>query len=405
MKLSPQNAWAWRLLRVAGPLHRTKRADMEFEFDDNLSAVRDLSESIFSAKSGVDRLREVESTSGFDAELWKLLADSDVLGIALPEEVGGAGLGMLGLAAVLEQQGRRVAQVPLWSVISTAALPISEFGSTEQKASWLPGLLDGSVIVTGAFDTGYNAETAVRAEPAPDGWVLSGHVDSVPAAEFAAALVVPVTMPDGSVSVMIVPTDRDALVRTPLAVTNRESNSAVQFDGVAVTAADALPADGAVVRDWTLRRARVALAALATGVCEEALAMTARYTSERVQFGRPLSTNQAVAVRAADAYLDTESTRLTTHRAAWLMDSGVESEAEAAALVRQMVGVARRPACGARDPAPARRNRRGRRLSDSPLFPVGTADRLHLGERGGDRRRTRRSVGNPSPDRGVGVNI
>ncbi len=57
---------------------------------------------------------------------------------------------MLGLAAVLEQQGRRVAQVPLWSVISTAALPIAEFGSTEQKASWLPGLLDGSVIVTGA---------------------------------------------------------------------------------------------------------------------------------------------------------------------------------------------------------------------------------------------------------------
>ncbi|MFN3335129.1 MAG: NrfD/PsrC family molybdoenzyme membrane anchor subunit, partial [Caldilinea sp.] len=103
----------------------------------------------------------------------------------------------------------------------------------------------------------------VCAEPAPDGWVLSGRVDSVPAAEFAAALVVPVTMPDGSVTVMIVPTDRDALVRTPLAVTNRESNSAVQFDGVAVSAADALPADGTVVRDWTLRRARVALAALA----------------------------------------------------------------------------------------------------------------------------------------------
>ncbi|MFF9561579.1 acyl-CoA dehydrogenase family protein, partial [Streptomyces albus] len=108
---------------------------MEFEFDDNLSAVRDLSESIFSAKSGVDRLREVEGAGGFDAELWKLLADSDVLGIALPEEVGGAGLGMLGLAAVLEQQGRRVAQVPLWSVVATAALPIAEFGSTEQKAS------------------------------------------------------------------------------------------------------------------------------------------------------------------------------------------------------------------------------------------------------------------------------
>lgn len=306
---------------------------MEFEFDDNLSAVRDLSESIFAAKSGVDRLREVEGNGGFDAELWKLLADSDVLGIALPEEVGGAGLGMLGLAAVLEQQGRRVAQVPLWSVIAAGALPIAEFGSAEQVRSWIPGLLDGSVIVTGAFDAGHNDGPAVRAELAGDGWVLHGQVDSVPAAEYAQAILLPVSMPGGGVTVMIVPTDRAALVRTPLAVTNRESNSAVRFDGVAVTAADALPADGAVVRDWTLRRARVALSALATGVGEEALAMTAKYTSERVQFGRPLSTNQAVAVRAADAYLDTESIRLTTHRAAWLMDRGAESEAEAAALV------------------------------------------------------------------------
>ncbi len=199
---------------------------------------------------------------------------------------------------------------------------------------------------------------------------------------------------------MIVPTDRDALVRTPLAVTNRESNSAVQFDGgVAVTAADALPADGAVVRDWTLRRARVALAALATGVCEEALAMTAKYTSERVQFGRPLSTNQAVAVRAADAYLDTESTRLTTHRAAWLMDSGVESEAEAAALVAKWWA-----SRGGLRVVHATQHMHGGIGADVD-YPIhryflwGTADRLHFGERGGDRRRTRRSVGDPSPDR------
>ncbi|OYD67717.1 acyl-CoA dehydrogenase family protein [Rhodococcus sp. OK302] len=304
---------------------------MEFEFDDNLSAVRDLGESIFSAKSTVDRLREVEKSGGFDAELWKVLADSDLLGIALPEEAGGAGLGMLGLAAVLEQQGRRVAQVPLWSVVATAALPIAEFGSPEQKASWLPGLLDGSVIVAGAFETGHGADLPVRAEASGDGWTLYGTVESVAAADVAVALVVPVGMPGGGTSVMIVPAER--LVRTTLNVTNHESNSAVSFDGAVVTAADVLPGDGTAIFDWTLRRARVALAALAVGVCEEALAMTAKYTSERIQFGRPISTNQAVSVRAADAYLDTESIRLTAQRAAWLMDTGAEGEAEAAALV------------------------------------------------------------------------
>src|SRR5690606_14224414 len=69
------------------------------------------------------------------------------------------------------------------------------------------------------------------------------------------------------------------------------------------------------------------------GVCEETLRATAKYTSERVQFGRPLSTNQAVAMRAADAYLDTEAIRLTVRKAAWLIDVGREDEAESAALV------------------------------------------------------------------------
>jgi len=131
--------------------------------------------------------------------------------------------------------------------------------------------------------------------------------------------------------VAVVPADR--LTVAPLTVTSRESAGSVLLDGVRVSEDDVLPADGAIVVDRVRTASRVALAALAVGVCEEALTMTAAYTSQRIQFGRPLSTNQAIALRAADGYLDTERIRLTVARAAWLADQHDHDGARAASLV------------------------------------------------------------------------
>ncbi|MFC0865829.1 acyl-CoA dehydrogenase family protein [Sphaerimonospora cavernae] len=306
---------------------------MDFELDDDLRAMRDLAAEIITDHASVERVREVEiSEGGFDRRLWSLLAEAGLLGVALPEQAGGAGLGMLGLVTLLEQQGRRVAPVPLWAMLSMAALPIAHFGTPEQAEWWLPGMLDGSSIVTGAFD-GAPGAPEVRAERDGESWTLHGEPVSVPGAEAAAAIVVPVALSSGETAVMIVSTGQAGVGITPLSVTSRESHAAVRFDGATVAAADVLPGDGGEIARWTRRRARLALSALQLGVCEEALRMTAAYSSERVQFGRPLSTNQAVAVRAADAYLDTESIRLTTQQAAWLMDIGQEEAAEAATLV------------------------------------------------------------------------
>jgi alkylation response protein AidB-like acyl-CoA dehydrogenase len=307
---------------------------MQFELDEDLVAVRDLTEKIFGDRTDVERLRAVEATEGgHDRELWRVLADAGVLGIPLPEEAGGAGMGMLGLITLLEQQGRRVAPIPLWAALATAALPLARFGAREQAERWLPEFVDGSVVLTGAFDPPTGGGVTVTAEEDGGSLRLNGHLASVPGAGVAAAVVVPVGLPSGEVAVVVVPTGRPGVTVEPLSVTSRESNAAVTLEGVVVSADEVLPGDGAEIVRWTRRRARVALSAVQLGVCAEALQMTARYTSERVQFGRPLSTNQAVAVRAADAYLDTESIRLTTQRAAWLLDLGQEEEAEAASLV------------------------------------------------------------------------
>lgn len=306
---------------------------MQFVFDDDVAAAGELAAKIFTDEATVERVRSVERAGGFDAELWQTLVDAGLVAIAVPEDDGGAGMGMLGLVAVLEQQGRRVAPVPMWSVVTTALLPLVRFGSAEQRERWLPGLLDGSVLVTGAFETDLGRHCAVRAEPADEGWTLRGEITGVPVAQRAAAFVLPVGLPGGDVAVLLVPADRAGVKVTGESATDQLERGAVLFDGVLAGTADVLDGGDVDVAAWIRRRARVAAAAVAVGVCGEAVAMTAAYTSQRVQFGRALSTNQGVAMRAADAHIDTENIRLTTHRAAWLLDLGREDEAESASLV------------------------------------------------------------------------
>ncbi|MET7896525.1 acyl-CoA dehydrogenase family protein [Streptomyces mirabilis] len=300
---------------------------MDFTLGAELAEVTALAARIFTDRAQPSLVRRAEEAGGFDAELWRTLGEADLIGLALPQDAGGSGLGMLGLVAVLEQQGRRVAPVPMWSTVTQGALPLAEFGSATQKKRWLPGVVDGRFVITGSFDP-----DALTAESDGDDLVVTGELAAVPAGPVARACVVPVTTGDG-MRVAVVPTDRSGLGVTPLTVTSRESFARLVFDGVRLTGSDLLPADGGTVIDRVRTRARIALAALATGVCQEAVAITAEYTSQRRQFGRPLSTNQAVALRAADAHLDTERIRLTACKAAWHADRGEEDQARAASLV------------------------------------------------------------------------
>ncbi len=307
---------------------------MEFELDDDLIAVEDLASQVFGSLAKVERVVEVErKEGGFDATLWQALADAGILGLALPESVGGAGMGMLGFTTILQQQGRRVAPVPVWSTVAGAALPLAQFGTETQVERYVPKLIDGSVVLTGAFDDTPGASPTVTAIRKGDDLVISGEIPSVPWAPIIAGVVVPVRCDDDSVAVVVAPVDATGVEAVPVAVTGRGAEAAVRFTDVHIGAEDVLPGDGEEIATWTRRRIRIALAAVQLGVCEETLRATAKYTSARVQFGRPLSTNQAVALRAADAYLDTEAIRLTVRKAAWLIDVGREDEADSAALV------------------------------------------------------------------------
>ncbi len=125
---------------------------MDFTLNEEQQAVQDLAEQIFAGSATAERVKEVEAgPDRVDWHLWAQLAEANLLGIALPEEVGGSGLGILELALLLEQQGRRVAPVPLLATLVMAALPIAEFGTSEQRAAWLPRIVSGDAILTAAL--------------------------------------------------------------------------------------------------------------------------------------------------------------------------------------------------------------------------------------------------------------
>lgn len=309
---------------------------MDFSFSEEQQAVQGLAAQIFEGQATAERVREVEAgAERFDRELWAELAKAGLLGIALPESVGGAGLGLVEALLVQEEAGRRVAPTPLWPTVFLGALPIAEFGSDALQQAWLPGVVAGDVILTGAFEEfGANdpLRPGVTAARVDGGWALAGAKPAVPNPNLADRILVSAVTGEGTLGVFLVDPAADGVSVLTEEATNRQIHGELALDAVVVPDADVVgdPAGGAEVIEWLLARAKLGLAALTVGVCEQALRATAEYTSERHQFGRPLSTNQGVALRAADAYIDTEAMRATLWSAAWRLTEGLPAEQEVA---------------------------------------------------------------------------
>jgi alkylation response protein AidB-like acyl-CoA dehydrogenase len=213
--------------------------------------------------------------------------------------------------------------------LAHGALPLVEFGTDVQKQLWLPRVTSGQLRMTGAYaERGANnvLRSSVRAryDAKEQVWVLSGTKVAVPAAHIADVVLVPAETGDGRLTVFLVPMSDDVVLEEN-ETTNREIHCTMQLDDVLLgdEAVVGAVGEGAAVVSWVMDRIQVGTCALALGACEEALAMAAAYTSQREQFGRPLSTNQGVALRAADAYIDTDCMRVTLWQAAWRLAQGL----------------------------------------------------------------------------------
>jgi len=304
---------------------------MDFSFTEAQLAVSELATRILGDKVTDDLLREVEARAErFDPAIWSALGSAGLLGIGLPESVGGGGLGIIEQCLVLEQVGRTLAPVPALASSVMAAAPIAHFGTAEQGNRWARPAAEGATILTAGLVEPLNpaGSRPVTTATADGGrWRLEGTKTCVPAATLASSMLVPASGPDGTV-VFVVDLDSPGVSVTAQRTTNGETEGYVELDGVAVDGGQRLGGDGADIVEWILARATIGLCAMQLGITEEALRRTAAYAGERVQFERPISTFQAVGHRCADAYIDVEGIRLTLWQAAWLLAEGLPAAME-----------------------------------------------------------------------------
>ena len=269
------------------------------------------------------------------AELWTALGQAGFIGVNIPEAYGGGGGGLTELALVCEEIA--AAGTPLLLLLVSAAISagmISEFGTEEQRQTWLPGLAEGTAKMVFAItepDAGSNT-LRISTTAARDGedWVLNGtkyYISGVDEAE--ALLVVARTGQDergGQLSLFIVPSDAAGLDARllPVDLLLPERQFTLHFDGVRIGPGALVGEAGEGFRQvfHGLNPERITGAALGVGIARHALTAAARYASERKVWSEPIGAHQGVSHPLAKAKIETELAALMTRQAAWQHDHG-----------------------------------------------------------------------------------
>lgn len=310
---------------------------MDFSFSDEFSDLAELTRTILADHATPARLTEVEAAGDrFDRALWTDLAKAGVLSAALPETVGGSGLGLLEQCAVLVELGRAVAPVPYLCSIVQAASAIAEFGTDAQRATWAAPAAAGELVLTAALseevsDDPARPVTAAERASASAPWHVHGSKVAVQAGPAANLFLVPAETALGLTVFLITSTDSGVTVRRQQIV-DGDAEGLLELDDVVLGDDRVLgePGGGAAVVEWLATRGTVGLCALQAGVSAECLQMTAEYATGRVQFDRPIATFQAVGQRLADCYIDAEAIRLTLWQAAWRLSKNLAAHNEIA---------------------------------------------------------------------------
>ncbi|MFD9402646.1 acyl-CoA dehydrogenase family protein [Streptomyces sp. NPDC060011] len=299
---------------------------MDFTFTEEQQAAVEAAKAVFAgvAPDGVPSpaLTAGAVAADFDRPVWAKLADADLLSLLLDEEYGGAGLDAVALCLVLRESAKVLARVPLLES-SAAAVAVQRYGGPESKADLLARAGRGELVMTVAASgrTGHEpAERAVSARLDGDAWVLDGTQTAVPWAYGADIIVVPAHTDTGRTVLALVPRDLDGVVLAEQISTTGERLGRLRLDSARIAPRDVITAEGAW--EWLRELLATGTCAQALGLGEAVLRMTSAYTGKREQFGFPVATFQAVAVQAADRYIDLRAMEATLWQAAWRLDTG-----------------------------------------------------------------------------------
>lgn len=297
---------------------------MDFTFTEEQQAAAEAARTVLSG-TAPDGVPSPQRTRGpvaddFDRALWRKLAAADLLGLLVAPRHGGSGLDAVALCLVLREAGRVLARVPLLEH-SAAALTLQTYAAEPLRAELLPRIVRGELAVTVAAHgrTGHEPpELAVEARATGDGLLLDGVQTAVPWAATADLAVIPARTAGGRAVLALVDPHQTGVTLADQVSTDGERYARIRLVSARVPRSHVIEEEDAA--GFLQRLLTTGTCATALGLGEEVLAMTARYTGEREQFGFPLATFQAVAVQAADRYTDLKAMAATLWQAAWRLD-------------------------------------------------------------------------------------
>ncbi len=265
-------------------------------------------------------------------EIWTRFANAELISAVLPERQGGAGLAhsLEVLCALFDEAGKVLAHRPLWSGLALGLIPLAEHFEPHiiRHSTSLQG--KGRALTVGAFTEGSNASWTPTTTLNTDELTLTGAKSFVWDARDADQLLVSARTSNGGVALVHIPTARDGVALVPFTATDERPVFAVSFDAVQVepqewVALESGQADIVAIR----RRAEILLASALVGAATTALELTVSHVRERHQFGRAIGSFQAVAMRAADAWIQLEVARASIGHAVTVPRTSVLADAAA----------------------------------------------------------------------------
>jgi len=304
-------------IRMTSALRASLRNRMDFDLSEDQTALRDGARELLDGLSPPEAVRiVVEAGGGQSDAIWAAMVEQGWLGVALAEERGGLGFGTVELAVLLEEIGRHATPVPFASTVLAIDV-LDAAGRTADVDRLVAGEAVGAVAWSARAD-------AVRATESGGAWVLDGRADPTLAAPSASVVIVVAAAPDGPGLFLV---DLDAVGR-PAAEPAIDRTRELAWLDFAATPAERL--GGADAVEALLDRGAVFACAEMLGGAGKVLEMTVEYAKDRVQFGRPIGSFQALKHRCADMLVDVEGMRSTVYWAAWCIGAG-DPEASIAA--------------------------------------------------------------------------
>ncbi len=305
---------------------------MNFDFSDDLEQVRAEARGFLTRHAATSARKALEDGSGFDRALWAGIGGMGWIGAAIPEEFGGSGLGEEGLCVLAEEIGRSLAATPFASSAYLAAQALMRFGTTDQKARYLPGLADGSLIGCFALAEGAGAPRAAGIAAAIQDGHLRGTKQPVIDGSVAHLAVVAVRN-GGEIGLALVELDQACVSRSVLQSLDPSRDTArIDFDGAR---AEILPgAIGFSAVEALLDRAAVLFAFEQLGGAQACLDMARDYALERQAFGRKIGSFQAIKHKLADVYIAIEIARSNAYYGAWALGADAPDLTSAGAAAR-----------------------------------------------------------------------